>query len=356
MTRPKRRLGGESLFWTRRAHNQQFVLVPSPELNQLLGYALALYATRYNIHVHGFVAMSNHLHAVSTDPDAQMSSFLRCFFSLVSRLRNRQLERQDSLWSAQSPHEVVVLDEAAMRDTLLYTLLNPVKAHLVETAEEWEGLVLGPKDWGRTLTFERPECLNEARTTLPETASLTVVPPPLFGRQQPWSAQEFDERLDVRQTQLAQEREATGRTVCGMAALYGLTAQDTPRTWRARMDAEQASGSSSAPAGANDDAEAEAPTSVVAHMCWWRRTTSTGRPTRTYFAGAPELVETAMEELRAFWRAHAEARAALGEELGEREPTPWPDGTIGLVYVLGAAPTEPQPEPEGTSHRSKHAA
>ncbi len=67
MTAPRQILPGTCYLFTRRCLQRQFLLRPSAEVTQLLGFLLAVAADRFAVEVHAFCVMSNHFHLIVTD-------------------------------------------------------------------------------------------------------------------------------------------------------------------------------------------------------------------------------------------------------------------------------------------------
>ena len=85
MTWPRRVVPGTTYLLTRRCTQRRFMLAPRGIVPKLFGYCVALAAERHGIEVHAMTVMSNHWHAVVTDPYGRIPEFSRD----VHRLRIR---------------------------------------------------------------------------------------------------------------------------------------------------------------------------------------------------------------------------------------------------------------------------
>ena len=85
--------------------------------------------------------MSNHVHLLLSDARSQLSSFMEYFLGQLAKATNGLRKRSSPVFERRFSAEPV-LDEAALKDRLLYLILNPVKAGLVEHHEQWPGICL----------------------------------------------------------------------------------------------------------------------------------------------------------------------------------------------------------------------
>ncbi len=178
MSQPRRIVPGSFYMVTRRIAQRMFLLRPSDEINAILEYCLAEAADRFNVKVIAFMVMSNHYHAVVYDPDAKLPAFIERFHKMVSKAVNRHHKRWENLWSTEETcvTHLVTLDDVF--DKVVYVLMNPVSAHLVETVAQWPG----SSSWlrmGRAATVKRPQVyFRKKGSVMPATAKLVVTTPP----------------------------------------------------------------------------------------------------------------------------------------------------------------------------------
>jgi len=190
MTAPRRILPGTTYLVTRRCSQRLFLLRPSPTTTAIFRYVLAVAARRFGIRVHAFCVLSNHWHAVVTDPDARLPAFEQYLHSLVARAINASLGRWENFWAPSSYSAVVLTSTADVLVKVAYVLANPVAAGLVKRGQDWPGLWSAPESIGEgPLVADRPATFFRESGYMPEKAALELVPPPGF------SAAEFRERL-----------------------------------------------------------------------------------------------------------------------------------------------------------------
>ena len=234
MTAPRQVLRGAICLVTRRCTQRQFLLRPSATTNAIFLYVLAVAAQRYGIQVHAFCVLSNHWHAVVTDPEAQLPAFEQYLDSLVARAVNSTLGRWESFWAPSSYSAVALASPADVVDKAAYVLANPVAAGLVRRGEEWPGLWSAPAQIGGTpIVAERPKTFFRANGYMPEKVELQLVVPQGFG-----SAAEFRELLTAAVAALEQQARravaASGRDVLGKARVLAQKPTARPRSGERR--------------------------------------------------------------------------------------------------------------------------
>jgi putative transposase len=193
MTQPRQILPQSTYFVTRRCSEQRFFLTPSSKTNHIFAFCLAWAAKAYGVQLHAFCVMSNHWHAVLTDPEGKLPDFMAHVHKYVAKCLNLSLKRRENLWSDQSYSAVRLETEVEVMDKMVYTLGNPVKAGLVRRASEWPGLTSGCKAYGSRRFVPRPRDFFRAQGSVQEQCELTVTVPPHF---EPMSPTEFQALLN----------------------------------------------------------------------------------------------------------------------------------------------------------------
>jgi REP element-mobilizing transposase RayT len=163
---------------TRRCTQRQFWLRPSAKLNQIFTYCVAEAAAHTGVQIHAVCVLSNHWHAVVTDPDARLPEFLLRVHKHTACCINATYNRWENLWASEQPSAVRLEDDDDVLDKLAYCLTNPVEAGLVEHGRQWPGLRSAPGDVaGREYVVARPHVYFSENGTMPETATLRIVRP-----------------------------------------------------------------------------------------------------------------------------------------------------------------------------------
>ncbi len=181
MTAPRQLLPGATYLVTRRCSERRLFLRPSKLTNAIFQYVLAVAAERYGVLVHAYCVMSNHFHLLVTDPHARLPDFHRYLDGLVARAVNATLGHREAFWGEDSYSAVRLEGAATIFDKLVYVLLNPVTAGLVQRGTEWPGLWSDPGLMnGGVIEVARPERFFRKKGPLPAVARLTLQPPPGF--------------------------------------------------------------------------------------------------------------------------------------------------------------------------------
>jgi putative transposase len=113
-----------------------------PRISGLVSESLH-YHNRHTYDLNAFCIMPNHVHLVFTPlatPNGEYQAVSVITHSIkryTARLANRVLERQGQFWQHEN-YDHVVHDEAEMGRIIAYVRNNPVKAGLIERAEDWE--------------------------------------------------------------------------------------------------------------------------------------------------------------------------------------------------------------------------
>ena len=131
MTQPRRHIAGQVVHLSRRCFQRKFFLRPDSFINRVLFYETARASGRHGQVVHGAMAMSNHIHQISTDTTGERSDYMRDAMREISRARNHNLKRRDSLWDGRPFGDTVLLDRDCIERQLIYLWCNPVEAGLV---------------------------------------------------------------------------------------------------------------------------------------------------------------------------------------------------------------------------------
>ncbi len=178
MTLPRQVLPGATYLVTRRCTQRHFLLKPSPIVNQIFQYCVAAAAQSTDVRVHALCVMSNHWHAVVTDPRAQLPEFLRIVHKLTANCINSLYGRAENLWATEQTSVVRLLSDHDVLDMMAYTVANPTSAGLVEDPGKWPGLLL--RDFGETRNAERPSVFFRANGRMAVTIPLVITRPQIL--------------------------------------------------------------------------------------------------------------------------------------------------------------------------------
>lgn len=140
---------------TRRVRGREFLLSPSPMLNRIVRYVLAVKAKQYEIAVHAVEAMSNHWHLCVSDEHGNVVNFQRDCHSTLTKAINVHFKGAEAVWAASTkPSRVSCQEPDDLIARIAYTIVNPVEAGLVRFAKSWPGV---SHSWPcRAIKVERP--------------------------------------------------------------------------------------------------------------------------------------------------------------------------------------------------------
>ena len=143
---------GVTYLITKKTNDDQFILRPDGSVNQVLLYLLILKARKHGILIHGFVAMSNHIHMVVTDVRGCLPKFMQEFLGESGKAIKIATGSTRRVWSPERYSAVELLDRDAVERMITYCHTNPTKAGLT-LPEDWPGLTSARNKFGDTLTL-----------------------------------------------------------------------------------------------------------------------------------------------------------------------------------------------------------
>lgn len=236
MTSARQVVPGRTYLISRRCTQRQMLLRPEPTVEQIYLYCLGEAAGRFDVTVHGFIAMSNHQHLVVRDNHGNFPEFLAHFHKMVAKAVNAFRGRWENLWATEQPSVVYLVESADRFAKLVYLLANPVSDHLVERVTDWPGassygLVLS----GRTMTIKRPRCFFREGGAMPDEVTLRLERPQGFEglTEAEWTAKVRD-AVDDEERRAREKRRASGRGVLGRKAILRASPYDVPTSFEPR--------------------------------------------------------------------------------------------------------------------------
>jgi REP-associated tyrosine transposase len=227
---PRAVFKGRTYLLTRRCSERRFFLRPDKKTNQAFWYCLAEAANRYGIRVHAVLAMSNHYHAVISDPHGRYPRFTEHFHKMLAKCRNAHLGRWEALWASEPTSVVELVGPWAIWDKIIYALCNPVAAGLVARAADWPGATsLGKMLSGRTIKVRRPAWFFDRAGKMPAVVELELHRPAGFGHltDEQW-ADKLRDAVASREAKCATAHRKAGASVLGRKAVLAQSAFACP--------------------------------------------------------------------------------------------------------------------------------
>jgi putative transposase len=236
MSFPRMVVPGCTYLVTRRCTQRQFLLRPDRDTNRAFNYCLAYAAKRTGVEVVGFIASSNHYHAVLIDVEGRIPDFLECFHKLLAKHQNVLRRRTENFWSSEQTSLVELVGSADVFAKLIYTLTNAVKDQLVERTQHWPGATsVAATLRGKPIRARRPRRFFDATGDMPEELVLRCVRPPGWEQH---SEKDFrravTEAIAKVEGDAAQIRALKGGRVMGRKAILRQCPTDCPRNGKAR--------------------------------------------------------------------------------------------------------------------------
>ncbi len=236
MTAPRQVLPGATYLITRRCTQRQFWLRPSDLTNQIIAYCVATGATRTGIQIHGICALSNHWHAVVSDPHARLPQFLAWTHKYIAKCINASYGRWENLWASEKPSAVRLEDDGDVVDKLVYCLTNPVSAGLVARGSQWPGVRTNARDVGEAdYQVPRPPIFFREDGSMPQSVTLRIerpaICPELSNRQLAEHVHQLVERAEAN---IRHEFAKSGRRFLGADVVLRQLPTDSPRTMEPR--------------------------------------------------------------------------------------------------------------------------
>ena len=226
MTQPRRHIAGQVVHLVRRCFQRRFLLRPDAFINRVIAYEVARASERHGQAIYGVMAMSNHIHQISADTTGERSGYMRDAMREISRARNYNLKRRDSLWDGRPFGDTVLLDRDAIERQLVYLWTNPVAAGLVKRVKDWPGFKILPRHWGKTLWVRRPRGYHGRKS--PEYVKITPLPPPGYEEMTLSEVRRHFERL-IREAEEKIHGERKGKRIIGKERVCGTDPFSCPR-------------------------------------------------------------------------------------------------------------------------------
>ena len=140
MPRPRRNTNPKYFrLVTIRTENAKLFMVPSKELNQIVGGVIAKYQQKYGITLYAYIFLSNHYHLLLRAPKANLWRFEQAVNREIAKRVNRYRNREGHFWARRYDEQIVV-KKADVLSALLYIVCNAVKHKLIDSPYKWPGI------------------------------------------------------------------------------------------------------------------------------------------------------------------------------------------------------------------------
>lgn len=228
-----------------RVDNALLRLVPSEEINEIVGGIIAKYQMEFGIELFAYCFLSNHFHLLLRAPQSNLWKFMQAVDREIAKRVNRLLNRRGHFWERRYDEQIIPEDEDVL-EAFLYVICNPVSHGLVDHPKHWPGLtaywhVLDEKD--RSFEFidytgYRKAKLKAAVTGKPvsledfkKTYNLQISPLPIFVRLSTKERRkQLESFLEQRTQELRKVRRDDGKGFLGRKEVLRQRSNTTPQT------------------------------------------------------------------------------------------------------------------------------
>ncbi len=144
-----------------RGNNRQVCFASEEDMKAYLSW-LKEYSDKYQIDVHAWVLMSNHVHLLCTPqiPDA-ISKMMQALGRMYVRYFNYTYRRSGTLWEGRYK-SCLVDSEAYLLHLYRYIELNPVRANMVEDPGEYSWSSYSCNGLGKVSALRTPHPLYQS--------------------------------------------------------------------------------------------------------------------------------------------------------------------------------------------------
>jgi putative transposase len=136
MSRPLRlEFAGALYHITSRGNDRKLIYLLENDFELFLD-VLSDVCEQYNWVIHAYCLMSNHYHLLVETPDANLSKGMRQLNGVFTQSMNRKHRRSGHLF--QGRYKAIVVDkDAYLLELCRYIILNPLRANMVDSPDEW---------------------------------------------------------------------------------------------------------------------------------------------------------------------------------------------------------------------------
>ncbi len=122
---------------TARVNNKECFHLPLETVWKVFDYHLFEIKLLFDVHIHAFVVMPNHIHLLITTPCEDLGIVMHTFIGSATRTINLKSGRSGRVFGARY-HWTIIDSEVYFSHALKYVYRNPVKANLCEAVEQYQ--------------------------------------------------------------------------------------------------------------------------------------------------------------------------------------------------------------------------
>jgi hypothetical protein len=113
---------GRTYLISRRCTQRQFLLRPDAFVTDTFLYCLGEAAARFDVTLHGWIALSNHEHLVVRDNRGNFPEFIAHLHKMIAKALNAHWGRWENFWATEQTNVVYLVNDQDRFDKLIYLL------------------------------------------------------------------------------------------------------------------------------------------------------------------------------------------------------------------------------------------
>jgi len=222
---------------TRTTSDRRFLLKPGLVDEPFL-YCAFRAAAQHGVLLHQLTVESNHYHLVCTDTRGELSEFVAWLnrhvaLCLLAHYRRQYPDRTlENIWSNDAFNATLLINEEAILEAIVYSVVNPVKDGLIADLSKWPGICTRTDAWlDGPITVQRPKAYFRQDEAEHGRVTGQFVVPQQFAKVHPADfARAVRHRIEGALRTIRKARE--GKAFVGAKALLGADPFDAPRSPR----------------------------------------------------------------------------------------------------------------------------
>lgn len=129
-----------------RANNKEWFYLEPTKCWKIFCYYLCKAQKKFNIDVHAFLMMNNHIHLLISTPNSNIDKFMHYFMMMTSREIGTQAGRINKIWGSRY-YKSLITNEEYYAHALWYIFTNPIEAHITNKVENYNWSTLQKENY-----------------------------------------------------------------------------------------------------------------------------------------------------------------------------------------------------------------
>jgi REP element-mobilizing transposase RayT len=133
---------------TARANNKESFYLEKHLCWDIFCHFLLDTQSKYNIEIHAFVMMSNHIHLMVSTPKENIDQAMRHFMTMTSKAIAARSARMNRVWGARYYRSLITTPDYYAH-AFRYLYANPLEAGVVNKVKDYPWSLLFPENFGK---------------------------------------------------------------------------------------------------------------------------------------------------------------------------------------------------------------